>query len=101
MQLCLSSHFRLQIQGEVRSAGGQAPVKYRGMIQTALGIAREEVSSWQHSAAVCMIVCTAMHDTTAIRRSFTILTCQYSILHPFLLHIYCACRVSVTPNFAF
>ena len=49
MQLCLSSHFRLQIQGEVRSQGGQAPVKYRGMIQTALGIAREEVSSWQHS----------------------------------------------------
>lgn len=33
---------RLQIQGEVRSQGGQAPVKYRGMIQTALGIAREE-----------------------------------------------------------
>ena len=65
MQLCLSSHFRLQIQGEVRSQGGQAPVKYRGMIQTALGIAREEVSSGQHSAAVCMIVCTAMHDTTA------------------------------------
>ena len=63
--LCTSSHFRLQIQGEVRSQGGQAPVKYRGMIQTALGIAREEVSSGQHSAAVCMIVCTAMHDTTA------------------------------------
>ena len=57
----------MQIQGEVRSQGGQAPVKYRGMIQTALGIAREEVSSGQHSAAVCMIVCTAMHDTATAR----------------------------------
>ena len=33
--------FRLQIQGEVR--GGGQPAAYRGMIQTALGIVREEV----------------------------------------------------------
>ena len=95
LQSCTFSRFRLQIQGEVRSQGGQAPVKYRGMIQTALGIAREEVSSGQHSAlqsAVCMIVCTAMHDTAASRRSFTI-TCQHSILHPFLLHIYYLLRL--------
>ena len=33
--------FRLQIQGEMRSKVGG--VKYRGMIQTAIGIAKEEV----------------------------------------------------------
>ena len=32
---------RLQIQGEMKSGGSN--VKYRGMIQTAIGIAREEV----------------------------------------------------------
>jgi hypothetical protein len=34
--------FRLQIQGEL--ANGVANTEYRGMIRTALGIAREEVS---------------------------------------------------------
>ena len=37
---------RLQIQGEMRS--GQGGGMYRGMIQTALGIAREEVSQVIH-----------------------------------------------------
>ena len=35
---------RLQIQGEMRGGG-----QYRGMIQTALGIAREEVSEREYS----------------------------------------------------
>ena len=36
---------RLQLQGEV--AAGEKVVKYRGMIQTAFGIVKEEVSYYK------------------------------------------------------
>ena len=48
---------RLQIQGELRSGA-----KYRGMIQTALGIAREEVSQSVHVHLRLSICCNPHHE---------------------------------------
>ena len=48
---------RLQIQGELRSGA-----KYRGMIQTALGIAREEVSQSVHVHLRLSIYCNPHHE---------------------------------------
>ena len=55
--------FRLQIQGEVRG-GGQQSGLYRGMIKTAVGIAREEVSQSSLASVLTCMILSLLHVVT-------------------------------------